>query len=68
MAAAELSGGALTGTVVTRDGWPVSHAVVTVIDSTGAQSAVRMPSSRPGRFVTTASACGLASVGQARSA
>jgi polyisoprenoid-binding protein YceI len=39
MAAAELGGGALTGTVVTRDGWPVSHAVVTVIDSTGAQSA-----------------------------
>lgn len=39
MAATDAYGGVLTGTVVTRDGWPVSHAVVTVIDKTGAQSA-----------------------------
>lgn len=39
MAATELGDGALTGTVVTRDGWSVSHAVITVIDSTAAQSA-----------------------------
>lgn len=39
MAATEHGGGVLTGTVITRDGWPVPHAVVTVIDVTGAQSA-----------------------------
>ena len=39
MAATERGGGVLTGTVITRDGWPVPHAVVTVIDVTGAQSA-----------------------------
>jgi polyisoprenoid-binding protein YceI len=31
--------GVLTGTVITADGWPIPHAVVTVIDSAGAQSA-----------------------------
>ena len=31
--------GVLTGTVITGDGWPVPHAVVTVIDSAGTQSA-----------------------------
>jgi hypothetical protein len=35
----KVGGGVLTGTVVTRDGWPVPHAVVTVIDSAGTQSA-----------------------------
>lgn len=39
MATPDSGGGVLTGTVVSRDGWPVSHAVVTVIDVTGAQSA-----------------------------
>jgi hypothetical protein len=39
MATTELGGGVLRGTVVTRDGWPVPHAVVTVLDVTGAQSA-----------------------------
>ncbi|MGH3764349.1 MAG: YceI family protein [Pseudonocardiaceae bacterium] len=31
-------GGVITGTVVTRDGWPVEHAIVTVVDATGTQS------------------------------
>jgi hypothetical protein len=35
----KVGGGVLTGTVVTRDGWPIPHAVVTVIDSAGTQSA-----------------------------
>lgn len=52
MAVSELGGGALTGTVVTRDGWPVSHAVITVIDSTGAQSA-RTAVRHDGRFTVT---------------
>jgi hypothetical protein len=38
MTTAEIGAGVLTGTVVTRDGWPVPHAVVTVVDVTGAQS------------------------------
>jgi polyisoprenoid-binding protein YceI len=38
MATGELVGGVITGTVVTRDGWPVEHAVVTVVDATGTQS------------------------------
>jgi polyisoprenoid-binding protein YceI len=38
MATGEVVGGVITGTVVTRDGWPVEHAVVTVVDATGTQS------------------------------
>ncbi len=38
MATGEIVGGVITGTVVTRDGWPVEHAVVTVVDATGTQS------------------------------
>ncbi len=38
MATADSGGGVLTGTVVTGDGWPVPHAVVTVVDASGAQS------------------------------
>jgi len=48
MAATEL-GGVLTGMVATRDGWPVPHAVVTVVDATGAQSA-RTTVSHDGHF------------------
>jgi hypothetical protein len=38
MATGEALGGVIIGTVVTRDGWPVEHAVVTVVDATGTQS------------------------------
>lgn len=38
MAATEIRGGVLTGMVVTPDGWPVPHAVVTVVNATGLQS------------------------------
>jgi polyisoprenoid-binding protein YceI len=37
MATSEVSS-MITGTVVTRDGWPIEHAVVTVVDATGTQS------------------------------
>lgn len=37
MAAVDVSAGVLTGTVITRDGWPVPHAVVTVVGDTGVQ-------------------------------
>ncbi|MBV9728205.1 MAG: YceI family protein [Pseudonocardiales bacterium] len=52
MAAAEIGGGVLTGTVVTRDGWPVPHAVVTVVDVTGAQSG-RTVVGHDGHFAVT---------------
>jgi hypothetical protein len=38
MATGEALGGVIIGAVVTRDGWPVEHAVVTVVDATGTQS------------------------------
>ncbi len=38
MAATETRHGLLTGLVVTRDGWPIPHAVITVIDATGGQA------------------------------
>ena len=41
------------------------HPAFGSANSTGAQSAVRMPSSRSGRSVTIASACGRSSCGQA---
>ena len=41
--------GALTGTVVTPDGWPVPHAVVTVVDETGTQTG-RGTAGHDGRF------------------
>ncbi|HEY2762905.1 MAG TPA: YceI family protein [Pseudonocardiaceae bacterium] len=53
MAAPEVGGtevgGVLTGIVVTGDGWPVPHAVVTIVDETGAQSG-RCAVSHDGRF------------------
>ncbi|MBV8540869.1 MAG: YceI family protein [Pseudonocardiales bacterium] len=52
MATAETGGGVLTGTVVTRDGWPVPHAVVTVVDVTGAQSG-RAAVGHDGHFAVT---------------
>lgn len=42
-------GGVLTGSVVTRDGWPVPHAVVTVVDAVGGQVG-RSPVGGDGRF------------------
>lgn len=49
MATVDIGGGVLTGTVVTRDGWPVPHAMVTVLDATGAQSG-RTAVRHDGRF------------------
>lgn len=37
MSATDVRAGALTGTVTTGDGWPVPHAVVTVVDGAGVQ-------------------------------
>lgn len=39
MATAEISDGAICSTAVSRDGCSVPHAVITVIDATGRQSA-----------------------------
>jgi len=39
----------LTGTVVTPDGWPVPHAVITVVDEKGSQSG-RSTAGHDGRF------------------
>lgn len=44
--------GVLTGTVVTRDGWPVPHAVVTIVNETGGQSG-RSSVGHDGRFAVT---------------
>jgi polyisoprenoid-binding protein YceI len=52
MDTAEIGGGVLTGTVVTRDGWPVPHAVVTVVDVTGTQSG-RTVVGHDGHFAVT---------------
>jgi polyisoprenoid-binding protein YceI len=52
MAATEIRGGVLTGTVVTPDGWPVPHAVITVVNATGVQSG-RAAVSPDGRFAVT---------------
>lgn len=52
MAATEIRGGVLTGMVVTPDGWPVPHAVVTVVNATGLQSG-RATVSPDGRFAVT---------------
>jgi polyisoprenoid-binding protein YceI len=49
MAAADGGGGVLTGIVVTGDGWPVPHAVVTVVDQAGTQSG-RAAAGHDGRF------------------
>ncbi|MGH3796723.1 MAG: YceI family protein [Pseudonocardiaceae bacterium] len=47
--AATDAGGVLTGTVITGDGWPVPHAVVTIVDETGVQSG-RTAVGHDGRF------------------
>lgn len=52
MASADGGGAVLTGMVVTRDGWPVPHAVVTVIDETGLQSG-RSTVDQDGHFAVT---------------
>jgi len=49
MASIDTGTGVLSGTVVTPDGWPVPHAVVTIVDATGAQSA-RSAVGPDGRF------------------
>ena len=49
MATGDAGGGVITGTVVTRDGWPIEHAVVTVVDATGTQSG-RTTVSHDGHF------------------
>jgi polyisoprenoid-binding protein YceI len=49
MATAEPGVGVITGTVVTNDGWPVPHAVITVVDAAGVQSG-RTAASHDGHF------------------
>lgn len=50
MTATDADRGTFIGTVTTPDGWPVPHAMVTVVDETGAQSG-RSPVGGDGRFV-----------------
>ena len=57
MGSAEAGEGVITGTVVGRDGWPVPHAVITVIDAFGTQSA-RTPVGGDGRFTVAGLAPG----------
>ncbi|MGH3928357.1 MAG: YceI family protein [Pseudonocardiaceae bacterium] len=57
MASADVAGAVLTGTVVTRDGWPVPHAVVTIIDEKGLQSG-RSAVRQDGSFAVTGLAPG----------
>ncbi len=57
MASTDVAGTVLTGTVVTRDGWPVPHAVVTIIDEKGLQSG-RSAVSQDGSFAVTGLAPG----------
>ncbi|MCA1674218.1 MAG: YceI family protein [Actinobacteria bacterium] len=49
MASSAADRSVLIGTVVTPDGWPVPHAVVTVVDQTGSQTG-RSPVGHDGRF------------------
>ncbi|HEU0088580.1 MAG TPA: YceI family protein [Pseudonocardiaceae bacterium] len=49
MGSSDVGRGVLTGTVVTPDGWPVSHALVTIVDQSGAQSG-RSAVGHDGRF------------------
>jgi polyisoprenoid-binding protein YceI len=51
----------LTGTVVTRDGWPVPHAMVTVLDEAGNQTG-RSTVSHDGRFAVPGLGAGLYTV------
>ena len=48
MATAEISDGAICSTLVNRGGRSVPHAVITVIDATGRQSATIHPQKRAG--------------------
>ncbi|MGH3914806.1 MAG: YceI family protein [Pseudonocardiaceae bacterium] len=57
MASAEVGYAVLTGMVVTQDGWPVPHAVVTIIDGKGLQSG-RSTVSQDGHFAVTGLAPG----------
>lgn len=50
MAGRDTGRSALIGTVVTPDGWPVPHAVITVVDERGGQSG-RSTAGHDGRFV-----------------
>ena len=49
MPGSEPGGSVLIGTVVTPDGWPVPHAVVTIVDDTGSQTG-RSTVGHDGRF------------------